>query len=73
MTIARLHLHDGSEFEQILEPGQTVPSRIRRVPTDGESSTVHTFAYRKGQPLSLTEVHYDEWPAATRVVLTPER
>jgi hypothetical protein len=62
MLIAQLHFEDGSETEQPIPDGQTVPFRLQHIQDGDGEMIVHTFAYRKGQPGTEHVIHYDELP-----------
>ena len=68
MLTVRLHFNDGSEVEQPISDGQTVPYRVQHVEDAGESMIVRTFGYRAGQPVGDMVIHYDELKAETESV-----
>ena len=68
MLMARLHFEDGTEVEQPIGDGQTVPFRVQHVQDVGDDLTVRTFAYRVGQASGELVIHYDEMPAASKTV-----
>lgn len=68
MLMARLHFDDGSEVEQPIGDGQTVPFRLQHVQDIGDEPKVRTFAYRAGQPAGDLVIHYDELPARSKVI-----
>ena len=68
MLTARLHFNDGSEVEQPISDGQTVPYRLQHVEDAGETMVVRTFGYRAGQPVGDLVIHYDELKSATESV-----
>ena len=68
MLTARLHFEDGTEIEQPIGDGQTVPFRLQHIEEIGEDYRVRTFAYRTGQEEGKLVIHYDELPAKSKVV-----
>jgi hypothetical protein len=68
MLIARLHFDNGSEVEQPISDGQTVPYRLKHVEDKGEDMIVRTFGYRAGQPAGDLVIHYDELSDKTESV-----
>lgn len=68
MLMARLHFENGSELEQPIGDGQTVPFRLQHVKDSGEDLEVHTFAYRTGQASGELVIHYDEVTPTPKIV-----
>ena len=68
MPTARLHFEDGSEVEQPIPDGQTIPYRLQHIEDGSDAMIVRTFAYRQKQPTDDLFVHYDEMPAKAETV-----
>ena len=68
MLTAQLHFKDGSEVEQPISDGQTVPYRLQHVEDAGELMIVRTFGYRAGQTVDGIVIHYDELSAESESV-----
>jgi hypothetical protein len=68
MPTAKLHFENGSEVDQPIPEGQTVPYRLQHIEDLDDAMTVRTFAYRKRQPEDGSEIHYDELPAKAESV-----
>ena len=68
MLTALLHFDDGTEVEQPIGDGQTVPFRLQHIQDLKDDSTLRTFAYRVGQPAGEMVIHYDELPPRSKTI-----